>query len=109
MCEISPPVLARPSACVAASKSAHVAPAWTRATRASASTSTVRIGERSTTTPSSHVESPARLCPPLRTASSSPLSRAKRIAATTSAVVLQRAMTAGCLSNAPFQTARASS
>ena len=107
--EIRPPVLASPCACVAASKSAHVAPACTRAVRASGSTTTSRIRERSSMIPSSHELRPARLCPPLRIASGSPLSRANPTTETTSSVVRHRAMTAGRLSNHPFHRARASS
>ena len=107
--EIRPPVLARPCACVAASKSAQVAPGWAVAVRVSGSTTTSRISERSSITPSSHALSPARLCPPPRTANGGPLSRAKRTTSTMSSVVRHRAITAGRLSNAPFQSARTSS
>ena len=61
VCEIKPPGLANPCACVAASKSAHVAPGCTRAVRPGASTTTSRIGERSSMIPSSHELRPARL------------------------------------------------
>jgi hypothetical protein len=59
--------------------------------------------------PPSHEPLPAELWPPLRTAVSSPLSRAKFTASMTSAVPLHCAMSAGFLSNMPFQISRASS
>src|SRR6476620_2332943 len=53
--ETSPPVVARPWACVAASNPAHFVPPPATARRAVASTSTVVIADRSTTMPSSQV------------------------------------------------------
>ena len=70
---------------------------------------TARIAERSITIPSSHTAVPATLWPPPRTAISRSRSRAKRTAAATSAVPLQRAISRGRRSTVPFHTARASS
>ena len=50
-----PPVTASPCSVVAASSSAHSAPPWTRAVRASGSTRTAFIGRRSITIPPSQV------------------------------------------------------
>ena len=62
------------------------------------------------TTPPSHVEKPATLWPPPRTASGRSLLRAKPTAAITSATPAQRTITAGRRpSNIPFQTRHASS
>lgn len=61
------------------------------------------------TIPPSHTECPAMLCPPPRTATSRPLLRAKLTAATTSGVLVQRAISAGRRSMVPFQMRRASS
>ena len=107
--ELMPTGVARPWAWVASSKSASVAPPSTVARRRSGSTRTAFIRERSITSPPSHVALPAMLCPPPRTASSSPLSRANPTPRTTSAVVAQRAMTAGRRSIIAFQILRASS
>ena len=90
-----PPVVARPWACVSWSTSPHRAPPWTRAVRSTRSTETARIAERSMTIPSSHTAVPATLWPPPRTAISRSQSRAKRTAAATSAVPLQRAISRG--------------
>jgi hypothetical protein len=49
------------------------------------------------------------LCPPARTAVSNLLSRAKSTARRTSAAPVQQAMSAGFLSNSPFQTRRRAS
>ena len=73
----TPPGVTRPNAWVAVSKSSQVAPPSARAIRASASTSTLRISERSITSPPSQTQWPAGLCPPPRTATSSPCARAK--------------------------------
>ena len=61
-----------------------------RRRRAAGSTRTPVIGERSITSPPSHVENPAMLWPPPRIASFSWLLRAKPIAAATSAAPAQR-------------------
>ncbi len=65
--------------------------------------------ERSIRIPPSQEPLPPELWPPHRTAVSMPFSRAKFTASMTSAVPLQRAMTAGFLSNMPFQISRAAS
>ena len=49
-----PPVVASPNACVSRSNSPHVTPPAARAVRASGSTQTPFIGDRSITIPSSH-------------------------------------------------------
>ena len=59
--EMIPPVVARPYACVAWSKSPHVAPPPTRAVLFTRSTNTLFTGERSRTTPPSHVPYPGTL------------------------------------------------
>src|SRR5215216_1097885 len=61
---------ASPKAWVAWSTSAQVAPPSTRTVRASGSTRTLRIPERSITSPSSATPKPPPLCPPPRTAKS---------------------------------------
>jgi len=63
--------------------------------RASGSTVIDLRPRRSICIPPSQVLSPEKLWPPQRTATMSPLSRAIFTAATTSAVVAQRAITAG--------------
>ena len=63
---------------------AESAPPLTHAVRSPASTRAPFIRERSITIPSSQVERPGMLWPPLRTAIGSSSSRAKRTAATTS-------------------------
>ena len=65
--------------------------------------------DRSIMMPPSHEPEPPELWPPERIAVSSPLSRAKSTAAMTSAVPLQLAISAGRLSNMPFQLSRAAS
>jgi hypothetical protein len=64
---------------------------------------------RSITMPSSQVLSPEKLWPPPRTAVTSPRSRAVFTAATTSAVLAQRAIRAGRRSIIALKTRRASS
>ena len=86
-----------------------MAPAPTRAVRASASTETAFIGVRSIIRPPSQTAVPAMLWPPPRTASVSPLSRAKRTAWTTSLTSVQRTIIAGLRSIIAFQIVRASS
>ena len=58
------------------------------------------------TKPPSQVDLPDRLWPPARTAVSNWCSRAKFTACWTSAAPVQRAISAGFLSNAAFQTRR---
>src|SRR5262249_13824173 len=65
--------------------------------------------ERSITRPPSHTAVPATLWPPPRTATSRSRSRAKRTAVRTSTAPVQRAMSPGRRSIAPFQIARAAS
>lgn len=60
----TPPGVTRPNTWVEESKSSHVAPPCERAILASASTSTLRISERSITSPSSMTQCPAGLWPP---------------------------------------------
>src|SRR6266536_1077725 len=102
-----PPVVASPCGCVAASKSFHLVPPPATARSASTSTWTEFMSARSITMPSSHVENPAMLCAPPRTAIGSPSLRAKRTVRTTSCVFFGRTTSAGCLSIAWFQTRRA--
>src|SRR5215216_510805 len=105
----TPPGVARPNACVAASKSSHVAPPPERAIRALGSTSTARIAVRSTTSPSSHTQCPAGLCPPPRTATSSSFAPANSSAVATSAAPRQRAITAGLRSTSALKQRRVAS
>ncbi|RYF01262.1 MAG: hypothetical protein EOO78_10845, partial [Oxalobacteraceae bacterium] len=107
--ELMPVGVASPYAWVSWSKSRSVAPPPARARRASGSTRTARMADRSMTSPSSHKALPAMLWPPPRTASGRPWLRAKATAASTSAVPLQRAMKAGRRSIIAFQMLRASS
>ena len=83
--------------CVTESTSVQVAPPSTQARRAPGSTSTARIPPRSTTSAPSATALPATLCRPPRTVIGSSCSRAK-VTAATSAVLRQRAMSAGCVS-----------
>ena len=107
--ETTPPGVAKPWTCASRSKSPQVAPPWTRARRVLGSTCTAFIVDRSIRMPPSHEPLPAELWPPPRTAVSIPFSRAKFTASMTSAVPLHRAMSAGFLSNMPFQISRAPS
>ena len=106
---MTPPVVASPYSCAAASRSAHVAPPPQRARRAAGSTVTVRMAPRLIIRPSSPTDVPAKLWPPPRTAISSSRSRPSAIARATSPGVAQRAMSAGRRSMSAFQTVRASS
>ena len=92
------------NACVSLSSSPSRTPACTRAVRATGSTRTPFIGDRSMTNASSATLSPGKLCPPLRTATGTPCSRANRTAVITSATPAQRATRAGRRSMEPFQT-----
>ena len=100
---------ARPNAWVSRSRSPSSAPACTRAVRASGSTRIPFISERSITTASSATEKPGNECPPLRTATGSPLVRPNFTAAMTSETPAQRMIIAGCRSNEPFQILRSTS
>ena len=104
-----PPGEASPYACVSLSYSPHSAPAFARATRCSGSTRTPFMSERSIRSPSLHALLPATLCPPQRTATGRPCSRAKSRATATSATSRGRAISPGRLSIIAFQTRRASS
>ena len=104
-----PPGAASPCACVAASNARHVAPPPARAMRVPGSTSTASRPERSTTSPPSHTACPATLWPPPRTATGSPCSAAAPSAATTSAVLRQRAIATGLRSTSALNVVRASS
>ena len=106
VCVTMPEGTASPNACVSRSSSPSRTPACTRAVRCSGSTRTPFIGERSIINASSATESPGKEWPPLRTATGRPLSRPNFTAAITSATPAQRTITAGCLSNEPFQIER---
>src|SRR5690349_3655569 len=77
--------------------------------RLSTSTSTSRIRERSITRPSSTEQCPAGLCPPPRTAISSPCSWPKARAAATSPASTQRAIAAGLRTTSRLKQRRARS
>ncbi len=104
-----PPVVASPCACVAASNSPQVTPAWARTTRASGSTSIRFSGERSSMIPSSQTACPLTPWPPPLTESGRPVSRASRMPATTSAAPEQRTISRGRRSIIALKTVRASS
>ena len=74
--ETCPPGEASPNAPVSWSKVPQLTPPSARAVIRTGSTRTLRIGDRSSTSPSSHVEWPGTLWPPPRTDSSIPFSRA---------------------------------
>ena len=76
---------ASPNACVAWSTSPDVQPASTRTVLLAGSTRTLRINERSMTSPLSQLPRPGPLWPPPRRATSSPFSRPKFTAVITSA------------------------
>ena len=99
----------RPCACAAMSSSPRSEPPFECAVRAAGSTSTPRIADRSMTRPPSQLEWPAGLCPPDRTAISSPRSRPKRIAVATSVALPGRRIAAGRRSCTAFHSRRASS
>ena len=92
---VSPKPVANPWAAVAAVYSPAVRPAPAHAVRRRASMSRLFRPARSSTIPPSVVPCPAGLCPPLRTASSSPCSRARRTTRDTSAVLRARTTAAG--------------
>jgi hypothetical protein len=98
---VSPNPVASPCAPAAAVYWPAVRPVCAHAVRASGSMSRPRIADRSSTMPPSLALCPARLCPPLRTASSSPLSRASATTAATSAASVGRTISAGRRSNDP--------
>ena len=100
---------ASPYAWVAWSSSPSSTPACTRATRVSGSTRTPFICERSMTRASSATDRPGNECPPLRTATGSPLDRPYRTAAITSDTSAHRTISAGRRSMEPFQIWRPTS
>jgi len=106
---LMPDTAARPNAWVSWSTSARRSPGCAISLRPAGSTRMPFISCRSITSPPSHRALPATLWPPPRTATSSSCSRAKRRAAITSAVPLQRAKAAGRRSIAAFQILRTSS
>ena len=75
--EMTPPVVARPKACVSRSNSLHTRPPWAAAFRRMGSTRMPFRRERSISRPPSHTPLPATLWPPPRTAAWMPCSRAK--------------------------------
>src|SRR5881396_3824200 len=107
--ETIPPVVARPCAWVARSRSRQVAPPSAVAIRRPGSTCTPFIEDRSTTRPPSQIAVPETPCPPPRTDSGTPWSRAKVTARTTSCVPRQRTIIKGFRSIISFQIRRASS
>ena len=84
VCVTIPDGTASPNACVSLSSSPSSTPACTRAVRFSGSTRTPFIGGRSIINASSATDRPGNECPPLRTATGSPLSRPNFTAAITS-------------------------
>ena len=107
--EISPPGVARSNAVVSQSTSPQVARPCTQARRAAGSTRTARMFDKSIIMPPSQTAWRATPCPPPRTATVSPWSRAKSTAAITSATPSQRTIKLGRRSIIPFQTRRAAS
>ena len=105
----SPKPVARPCSPAAAVYSPAVRPVSAQAVRLSASISSPRIADRSSTIPPSETPWPAGLWPPLRTASSDPVSRASETTRATSAASAARTIMPGRRSIAPAKTVRASS
>ena len=105
----SPNPVARPWAAAASVYSPAVSPVSAQAVRCPGSMLIPRMSERSRTMPSSQTPWPAALCPPLRTARSSPVSRASAMSRTTSSAFVGRTMSAGRRSMAPEKTVRARS
>ena len=105
--ETTPNGVARANAWVSWSTSPSRAPPAARTVFRSGSTKTFRMPVRSTTTPSQSAV-PATLCPPERTETGSPASRANVTAAMTSAAPLQRTTSSGFRSIIPFQMRQAS-
>src|SRR5829696_6478216 len=106
---VSPKPVASPWAAAAVVYSPAVRPVSAHAVRLSASISSARICARSSTIPPSDTPWPAPLWPPLRTASSAPVSRAWAITWATSPASATRTIAAGRRSIAPEKTVRASS
>ena len=103
----SPNPVARPCAPAAVVYSPAVRPVSAQAVRARASISRPRRAERSSTIPPSETPWPAGLWPPLRTASSVPVSRASVMTRETSSASAARTIMAGRRSIAPMKTLRA--
>ena len=95
VCETTPAGKTSPAFCVAVSIDPSRQPPANLARRASGSTVTCRILDRSITRPPSQVLKPARLWPPQRTAVRIPASEAARTAFCTSLTSAQRAMRPG--------------
>ena len=106
---VSPKPVASPWAAAAVEYAAAVIPVCAHAVRPATSMSIARMSERSSTTPPSVVPWPAPLWPPLRTASSTPVSRARLTTRATSRSSTTRTMAPGCRSKPPGNTARARS
>ena len=100
--------VASPKTCVSRSTSPSTAPPCTRASRRPGSTRTPRMADRSMSMPSRTVDRPATEWPSPRTATSSPWSRAKFTASTTSAVPAHRTVMAGRSACIGFHTGRGS-
>ena len=109
VCVTIPAGTASPAAWVAASISPSSTPGAALTVCASGSISTLFIGLRSITRPSSQVDMPGKLWPPPRTAAWRPVRRASSNAALTSSTPMQRAISDGKRSTDPFHTARCSS
>jgi hypothetical protein len=105
----TPPVVASPYAWVAASSSLHSSPAPAVAVWAVGSIMISFSVDRSIMRAPSATAKPGAECPPPRTLTGRPCSRAKRTAAATSPAPLARAISAGRRSTAPFHTWRAAS
>ncbi len=107
--ELMPVGVDSPKACVSRSKSDNSAPGSTRAMRATGSTRTDFIADRSSISPPSHAALPAMLWPAPLTASNSLCSRAKFTAFMTSAAPAARTIAAGRRSIMAFHSERAAS
>ena len=105
----TPPGVTRPNACVAESKSSQVAPPCERAIRPSPSTSTLRISERSITSPPSQDAVAGRVVASSADGHLERVRRAKSNAVATSPAPRQRTMTAGRRSMSALKQRRAAS
>ena len=106
---VSPKPVASPCSPAATVNAPAVRPAPAQAVRPAASSSNERSAERSITMPPSETPWPAGLWPPLRTASSDPVSRAWAMTRAMSSGPATRAMRAGRRSMCAAKTVRASS
>ena len=104
---VSPKPTASPCCAAAVVNSPALRPVSAQAVRLAASICSAFMFLRSRTMPPSLALWPAPLWPPLRTASSSPASRASLTMCATSAASAGRTMTAGRLSIPPIITVRA--